>query len=292
MQTFAFWNVLWDGGRITQIRASVNSRRARDVRLTINLMIQPNILQRVLNDHVALIRNIGLQSRFLFSYPASTMGTRLYRPPVQTPQAVIDFNNRCYNLLVSVPLPHPTAANGVIDTNRVKPPVLPLSQKAHRRWVAYYDFVERHLTGRFDDVKDVASKAAEQAARLAAIFWVFENNCGPVAGDEIDEITIGQAIRVALWFLDETQRVLQGLSRSEGERNAEELLAWLLNRSQPWILVSEILRFGPPSTRKRGDRDAALAVLRDHGLVETDKDRTGRRVAVLNPSLLAVVGVP
>ena len=289
MRTFASWNVLWDGGRLTQKRTSVETRRVRDVRMTINLMVQPNILERVLNDNAGLIRDIGLQSRFLFCYPASTMGRRQYQPPVQTPQAIIDFNNRCYSLLVSVPLSHPVTSAGSPDTTRVKPPVLPLSLKAHQLWVAYYDRIERELVGQFDDVKDVASKAAEQAARLAAIFWVFENNRGPVPGDEIDEPTAISATLVAAWFLRETQRVLQAFKRSEAERRAEDLVAWLLARGQPWILASEILHSGPVGTRKRGDRDLALGVLRDRGLAETGKDAAGKRVVVLNPDLLAPV---
>jgi hypothetical protein len=292
MRTFASWNVLWDGGRITHKRTSVESRRARDVRMTINLMVQPNVLGRVLSDNGGLVRDIGLQSRFLCCYPASAMGKRPYRPPTQTPQAVIDFNARCYNLLVNVPLPHPTTANGALDTTRVKPPILRLSVKAHQQWVGYYNLIESQLTGRFDDLKDVASKAAEQAARLAAIFWVFENNRAPIAGDEIDEPTVNSAILVAAWFLQETQRVLQAFSQSEGERHAEELLDWLVALGQPWILASEILNRGPAGTRKRGDRDLALAVLRDRGLAEAVKNSAGRRVVVLNPSLLAPAGVP
>jgi putative DNA primase/helicase len=292
MQTFASWNVLWDGGRITHKRTSVESRRVRDVRLTINLMIQPAILERVINDNAGLIRDIGLQSRFLFCYPASTMGGRPYQPPVQTPQAIIDFNSRCFSLLVSVPLPHPVTATGAIDTTRVKPPVLPLSTAAHAGWVAYYNRIERDLIGQFDDIKDVASKAAEQAARLAAIFWVFENNRAPVPGDEIPEPTMFSAIVVAAWFLRETQRVLQAFSRSEVERRAEELLAWLLARGQPHIFASDILNLGPPATRKRGYRDLALTVLRDRGLAETDKDAAGKRVVVLNPGLTAPAAGP
>jgi hypothetical protein len=285
MQTFASWNVLWDGGRITHKRTSVESRRVRDVRVTINLMIQPTILARILNDNAGLIRDIGLQSRILFCCPASTMGTRQYRLPTQTPRAITDFNSRCNSLLVSVPLPHPLTASGAIDTTRVKPPVLRLSQAAHRQWVAYYNQIEKELVGQFDDVKDVASKAAEQAARLAAIFWVFENNRGPVAGDEISEAIVLSAIAVAAWFLRETQRVLQAFSRSEDERRAEELLAWLLARHQPQILANEILHLGPLGTRKRGAREVALAVLRARGLAATDQDSAGRRIVVLNPSL-------
>ncbi len=292
LQTFAIWNVLWDGGRVTQKRTSVESRRVRDVRLTVNLMIQPAILERVLNDNAGLIREIGLQSRFLFSYSASMMGRRQYQPPVQTPQDIIDFNNRCYSLLVSVPLPHPVTGSGAVDTTRVKPPVLPLSAAAHSRWVAYHDGIERGLLGQFDDIKDVASKAAEQAARLAAIFWVFENNRAPTARDEISEATIKSAMSVAAWFLGETQRILQAFSRSEVERRAEELLAWLLALGQPHVTANDILNLGPAATRRRGDREAALAVLVTRGLAATDKDSEGKRVVVLNPSILAPTAAP
>ena len=292
MQMFALWNVLWDGGRVIQKRTSVESRRVRDVRITVNLMVQPNILERILNDNAGLLRTIGLQSRFLLSYPASTMGTRLYQPPAQTPQAIIAFNGRCYNLLVSLPLQHPNMADGAWDTTRVKPPILPLSMAAHQRWVAYYNRIESELMGQFDDVKDVASKAAEQAARLAAIFWVFENNRAPTSGDEISEDTMLCAVVVAAWFLRETQRVLQAFSRNEGERGAEELFGWLFARGRPWVLATEILHRGPPATRKRGDRDLALAVLADRGLVATDTNSDGKRVVVMNPSLLVRGAVP
>jgi len=292
MRTFASWNVLWDGGRITHQRTTVAARRVRDVRMTINLMVQPNILERVLSDHAGLIRGIGLQSRFLFCYPASTMGRRQYQPPGQTPQGITDFNNRCYSLLVSVPLPHPQTIDGALDTTRVKPPILPLSLTAHQHWVTYYNRIEGELVGQFEDVKDVASKAAEQAARLAAIFWVFENNRGPKAGDEIDDSTMVSALLVAEWFLQETQRVLQAFSRSEGERRAEELLDWLIGRGQSSIIANEILRRGPPGTRKRGDRDRALAVLLDRGLVATDKDSAGKKIVVVNPCLLTLASAP
>jgi hypothetical protein len=158
--------------------------------------------------------------------------------------------------------------------------------------VAYYNRIERELTGQFDDVKDVASKAAEQAARIAGIFWVFENSRAPTAGDEIDEATMISAIISAAWFLQETQRVLQTFSRSEVEAHAEELLTWLLAQGQPWFPASEILHSGPAGTRKRGSREAALGVLRARGLAETDKDSSGKRVVVLNPTLLSPTATP
>ncbi|MBV8094853.1 MAG: DUF3987 domain-containing protein [Acetobacteraceae bacterium] len=132
MRTFSFWNVLWDASEHIQKRTSVDTRRVQDVRVTINLMVQPAVLGRVLNDNNGLIRDIGLQARFMFFWPASVMGSRPYQLPTQTQPALDAFNTRCYDLLVNVPLQNPELPNGTLDTTKVKPPVLPLIQRRTR----------------------------------------------------------------------------------------------------------------------------------------------------------------
>ena len=108
----------------------------------------------------------------------------------------------------------------------------------------YYNKVEQGLVGKFDDVKDVASKAAEQAARLAGIFWVFTHKRAPMPGDEVDTGTMFSAVQVAAWSLTETQRVLRSFSKAPEEARAEELLNWLLKQPNKPISVREILRLG------------------------------------------------
>lgn len=218
----------------------------------------------------------------------SLMGSRPYQPPIQAHPALDAFNARCYDLLVNVPLPNPVTPTGVVDTTKVKPRVLPLDPTAHALWVIYHNRIEQGLAGQFDDIKDVASKAAEQAARIAGLFLVFTHGRGPTDTDAIDRDTMFSAIQVAIWLLKETQRVLRCFSKSTNDICAEELLNWLFPRSGP-TSVRDILRLGPPVTRDRTSREAALGVLKSRGLVAEDKSPDGRRVLVLNPSITQVV---
>jgi hypothetical protein len=66
------------------------------------------------------------------------------------------------------------------ERNSLTPPVLDLSPGARAEWVRFHDQVERELgaRGRLRAVRDVAAKAAENVARLAALFHVLEH--GPV----------------------------------------------------------------------------------------------------------------
>jgi len=62
------------------------------------------------------------------------------------------------------------------EAGELAPQLLELAPDARAAWVALHDFVEAELRdgGDLADVKDVASKAADNAARLAALFHVFE----------------------------------------------------------------------------------------------------------------------
>ena len=52
-----------------------------------------------------------------------------------------------------------------------------LSPGAKAAWISYHDAIESQLAsgGELYDVRDVASKSADNAARLAALFQIFEH---------------------------------------------------------------------------------------------------------------------
>ena len=70
--------------------------------------------------------------------------------------------------------------------------VLQLSEEAKRIWTAYFNKVEESLKqgGEFAEVKDFASKTAEQAARISGVLHVFE--FGP-EGEIQPDTKIGRA---------------------------------------------------------------------------------------------------
>ena len=61
------------------------------------------------------------------------------------------------------------------DDGILIPPVLPLTADAKAAWVAFNDAIEGELRtgGELYDVRDVASKCADNAVRLAALFQIF-----------------------------------------------------------------------------------------------------------------------
>ena len=129
------------------------------------------------------------------------------------------------------------------------------------------------------------SKAADQVARLAAIFWVFTHGGPPAPTDAIDRDTMLAAIKVGGALLFETERVTLAFSGSHGDSAAEGLLNWLLKQGEP-VRRNHILRLGPAITRDRNKRDAASRVLQDRGLVALWSGPEGQQV-VINPAVMA-----
>ena len=145
-------------------------------RLTFGLMIQPEALRGVLERAGALLqragtlpRGTGFIARFLIAWPGSTQDTRAYRPAPEAMPQVALFGARIRELLAQ---PLATDAHG-----RLTPAVLDLSPRARTEWIRFHDEIERELgaRGALRSVRDVAAKAAENVARLAALFHVLEH---------------------------------------------------------------------------------------------------------------------
>ena len=169
LRNLALLNVLWDGGEMAIDRRSKPSFVLRGRRLTFGLMVQPESLRGYGERAGTLPRGTGFIARFLIAWPGSTHGTRAYRlAPEAMPQVAL-FEARIRELLAQ---PLATDAHGCLT-----PAVLDLSPQARAEWIRVNDEVERELgaRGAFRGVRDVAAKAAQNAARLAALFHVPEH---------------------------------------------------------------------------------------------------------------------
>ena len=110
------------------------------------------------------------------------------------------------------------------------PAVLNLDAAAKDVWVGFHDSVESELApgGDMAEARDVASKAGDNAARMAALFHTFE--CGPVGSIGADHIK--QAARIVVWHLYEARRFLNQISVPESIGDAMALEAWLVDYCQ------------------------------------------------------------
>jgi len=197
-------------------------KRGQEGATTFGLMVQPEALRGFLERAGTLPRGTGFIARFLIAWPGSTQGTRAYRPAPEAMPQVALFGARIRELLAQ---PLATDAHGCLT-----PAVLDLSLQARAEWIRFHDEIERELgaRGAFRGVHDVAAKAAENAARLAALFHVLEHGAsGTIAPEEIRA-----AACIVGWHLNEARRLLADLDTPPSLAAAIRLDAWLRNEAQ------------------------------------------------------------
>jgi putative DNA primase/helicase len=167
------------------------------------------------------------------------------------------------------------------------PAVLDLSPQARAEWVRFHDEVELELgaRGELRGVRDVAAKAAENAARLAALFHVLQHGVNSAIATE----EIRAAACIVRWHLNESRRLLADLDTPPTLASAIRLDAWLRNEARAngtdRVPTKRVYQYGPGCVRDSRDLRAAMAVLIERGRARIDED--GRRKAVvINPALL------
>jgi putative DNA primase/helicase len=260
-------------------RRSKPSFVLRGRRLTFGLMVQPEALRGFLERAGTLPRGTGFIARFLIAWPESTQGTRAYRSaPAAMPQVAL-FGERIRELLAQALA---TDGHGCLT-----PVVLDLAPQARAEWIRFHDEVERELgaRGAFRGVRDVAAKAAENVARLAALFHVLEHGArGTISFEEVRA-----AACIVGWHLNEARRLLSDLDTPPSLAAAIKLDAWLRSEAQAngtnSLPTKRIYQYGPNCVRDSRDLRAALAILAERGRAWLEECGR-RRIVVINPALL------
>jgi putative DNA primase/helicase len=277
MRNLALLNVLWDGGELSIGRRTSESFTVKGARLTVALQIQETALRAFFDKSGGLARGTGFLARFLVAWPESTQGNRPFTDPPDTWPKLARFHQRITEILNT---PAPVNEQGGLD-----PAMLSFTPAAKAAWVNFHDAIEVELKagGELYDVRDVASKTADNAARLATLFHGFAKNIGGA----VDADSFESASRIAAWHLSESRRFFSELALPVELANATRLDAWLIEyakRERTHIIPRrEAQRSGP--VRDKDTLKHALQELEDLGrarlLVE------GRRKDILiNPALL------
>jgi len=206
MRNLGLLNILWDDGNGHRIsRRSSESFTIDGMRLTTCLQIQEATLREFLGKSGTgtLARGSGFLARFLIAWPESTQGRRPFREAPEHWPALAEFNRRITGLLNS-----PTTLD---ESGGLQPDMMKLSPAAKTAWISFHDLLEAELLhgGELHEVRDVASKTADNAARLASLFHLFEKG---TTGD-IEPATMGQACRLAAWHLNESRRFFGELAQ-------------------------------------------------------------------------------
>jgi putative DNA primase/helicase len=276
-RNLALLNVLWDGGAMNVGRRTSDSYRIERVRLTMGLQVQEATLRAFFDRTKGLARGTGFLARFLMAWPTSTMGKRFYTPAPDW-HCLGAFNQRIRELLA--------CSLNMDKEGRLATTTLVLSPEAHEVWVKYLNAIEAQLApdGDLEAVKDVASKSADNAARLAALFHVFEQGAGPISAN-----AMARGAQLAAWYLHEARRFLGQFAMPVELMNAERLDRWLIQycRREACCAVSTqtIMQYSP--LRDKASMLAAVSQLEDRNRARLHADGKKKMIAV-NPALLQV----
>lgn len=281
MRNLATLNQLWDGATLPVERRSSESFTVRGARLTMALQVQESTIRAFFANTKGLARGTGFLARFLVSWPESTQGTRHFTEAPANWPALAAFNERLTEILNQ---PAPIDTDGALT-----PAMLTLAPDAKAAWVAFHDDIESELTtgGELSDVRDVASKAADNAVRLAALFHTFSGSTGP-----IDINAMASASLVAAWHLYEARRFLGEMAMPAGLANAGHLEKWMLDyckREQTDQVPTRVIqqRISPTSLRTKTTLNDALNELTELGRARLVQDGK-KRLVQIRPELLAV----
>jgi hypothetical protein len=208
---------LWDGSEISRSRAGDGNIMLYERAFCCYLMIQPALAQKLMLGD-ADMNEQGLLARFLITYPESTISTRFIENERET-AASHEFN-KYYSViktLLELISFHPI-------THELDRRTLNLDRTAWRCWINFYNEVEagQVTDGLYAEIKATASKAPEQAARIASVLHVVEHpNDGLITLD-----TMQRAITLAKFYLGESLRLFGNGARDEKLSQAGKLAEW------------------------------------------------------------------
>jgi putative DNA primase/helicase len=278
MRNLAMLNQLWDGNHLTIDRRTTESFTVKGVRLTMALQVQEPTLREFFTRSGALARGTGFLARFLVAWPESTQG---YRPFTEAPTNwphLAAFNRRVAEILDQ---PAPIDEDGVLT-----PPMLSLTAQAKAAWVRYHDAIESELAsgGELYDVRDVASKTADNAIRLAALFQMFEGVGGAVGVDCFES-----ASRIAAWHLNESRRFFGELALPVELAIATRLDRWLIEyckRERTHLVpIAKLQQGGPGGLRSKAMIETAIRELEEASRARLVREGKRKMIAV-NPALV------
>lgn len=253
MRTISGLSGLWDGKPVTRWRSGDGVSEYRGRRLSVNLMTQPIVAQELLGDQLA--QGQGFLARFLLAQPASAIGTRTRLSTDPRSPRTLDAYAETIGALLRRPLPLRADTRNELDV-----PLLPLSPAAREVLQHFALRIETAQVegGELASIRPFASKAAEHAARLAAVLSVFDGS-SEVPGD-----TMANAVRLMDYYVGEALRLTDTATVSKDTLDAVRVLRWLHKKwTESAISAADAAQFGPFKETEKSRH--VLQTLERHG---------------------------
>lgn len=260
LRTSAGLSALWDGDALRRVRAGDGAIRLAGRRLSVHLLVQPEVAHETLLGD-PLLADQGILSRLLIAAPDPAAGSRLWSEPAPESREALARWRGHVGMLLARPMPQ-----GEDRAAGVQPAPLPLAPDARALWIRFADHVERRLAPDTElaPVRAFAAKAAEHAARIAAVLaWAADPEIG--GSGRIDGETLGRAINLVEHYLGEALRLNAAGAVSEAVRRARSLLDWLHQRGEARVSLVSIYQRGPAAIRDAATARSVVSTLEEHG---------------------------
>ncbi len=258
LSTAAGLSALWDAGEIDRARVKDGVYNLYGKRLSLSLMIQPIVAQQIFSNPILIGQ--GLLSRCLIPYPKSTIGSRIYKSEnIYLKPGFKNFKDRVVELMDR------SLSISPDNIGELSPLELSLSQESCNRWIEFHNEIEYEMrpNGKYEQIKAVAAKIAENALRIAEILSVFEY----INPSEVKITEINNAIKICEFYLSESLR-LPGLSSMDQDLlQANKLLAWLHEKKVKRFPTIMIYQKSPNSIRSQAVAKKLLNILKSHGWI-------------------------
>ncbi|MBQ0716919.1 MAG: DUF3987 domain-containing protein [Sulfitobacter litoralis] len=254
-KTLAAFNDLWQGNPIRRTRSGDGHATLYGRRLAVHLMVQPSVARSFMADPMAA--DTGFLPRFLMCEPPSAIGTRMQANARRDDMALEAFAGRLRAIL-ETPMPMDE------ETRELQPCFLGLAPDARTLLAGFADATEAAQAngGDLAHITGTASKAAEQAARIAGVLTLWRD----LDAQQVQPSDMADAITLAQFYLSEASRLASAATVSAEIDRAEALRKWLLDSwPHPEIMVRDVVRLGPNALRESPKARAALGILERHG---------------------------
>jgi putative DNA primase/helicase len=257
LKTMARWCKLWDGSPFDRVRGGDGSGILYGRRLAMHQLAQPEVMTLLLSDKMA--NGQGLLARCLVAWPESTIGSRhvtVFEHPRERKEL-----KRLFAILKALYEAEPRTET---NAQELDPFELPLDDEAKQMAIDAMNQFETLMQSGNDlsELRDRASKALENACRIAGVLTVVELGLSARA---IDTNRLDRALVIVQWYLAEALRIKGEAVIPQSVKDAESLLKWLQERHYKMFRSVQVLTYGPHQLREKKRLDVAIDELVTNG---------------------------
>ena len=266
LKTFARLSKIYDGSPFDRVRGGDGSGVLYGRRLAMHQQAQPDVMAQLLGDRMA--NGQGFLARCLVAWPESTIGNR-HVDTFQQPSSRCEIQGLFAKLKILTEAEPSTGSN----KQELSPLALPLSDAAKAMAISAMNQFETLMQSGNDlsELRDRASKALENACRIAGVFVVVEDG---LTARDIDDKRLGRALVVIQWYLSEMLRIRRTAVVPQSVSDAEELSKWLNERNHGQFRTRILLNKGPSNLRNKPRLTAAIKELVDNGYLSENAPGT------------------